>query len=100
IAGGAGKGQDFARFAECLVESSRAVVLIGTAAQDIEQQLGGRLPVAHAADMAQAVGLAASLAEPGDDVVLAPACASFDMFENYKARGEAFMRAVEALGGD
>lgn len=97
IAGGEGKGQDFAAFADCLAAHARAAVLIGAAAPDIERRLQGRLPVERASGMVQAVRRAAALAAPGDDVVLAPACASHDMFADYAARGEAFVRAVEGL---
>lgn len=100
IAGGEGKGQDFAPFADALAERARSVVLIGKAARAIATALRDRIPVAFANDMSDAVGLAAALARPGDTVVLAPACASHDMFRDYQARGEAFARAVEVLDGD
>jgi UDP-N-acetylmuramoylalanine--D-glutamate ligase len=73
------------------------VVLIGRDAQDIARAVGGRVPVHHAADMADAVRLAAELSEAGDRVLLSPACASFDMFRDYMARGESFMDAVRRL---
>lgn len=99
IAGGQGKGQDFAPFAEALAARARAVVLIGEDAALIERAIARRIPVVCAGDMGEAVREASRLARPGDSVVLAPACASFDMFANYAARGDAFVRAVEALDG-
>ena len=75
---------------------ARAVVLIGRDAPLIEKALGGfkaeTLPTLEAA-----VRRAAELAEPGDAVLLSPACASFDMFRDYRHRGEAFVAAVKAL---
>ncbi len=100
IAGGQGKGQDFTPFAALLAERARAVVLIGTDAPLIERALAGRVRLACAGTMTEAVGIAAALAERGDQVVLAPACASFDQFRNYNERGEAFVAAVEALDDD
>ncbi len=100
IAGGQGKGQDFSEFADVLSARARALVLIGADAELIERAIAGRVPVVRAADMSDAVGMAAALAEPGDRVVLAPACASLDMFRDYNERGDVFARAVEALDGD
>ncbi|MGE0482792.1 MAG: UDP-N-acetylmuramoyl-L-alanine--D-glutamate ligase [Gammaproteobacteria bacterium] len=97
IAGGEGKGTGFDAFGDCLARHARAVVLIGRAAADIERSVGGRVPCVHAIDMAGAVRAAASLALDGDIVLLAPACASFDMFDNYAARGRAFAGAVRDL---
>lgn len=99
IAGGQGKGQDFTAFAGMLAERARAVVLLGVDAPLIERAIAGRIPVVREGSMEHAVSAAARLAQPGDSVVLAPACASFDMFDNYGARGDAFARAVEALDG-
>lgn len=100
IAGGQGKNQDFTPFADVLAARARAVVLLGRDAPLIERALAGRVPVAYASAMQEAVALSVELAKAGDQVVLAPACASFDMFRNYEERGEAFARAVEALHGD
>jgi UDP-N-acetylmuramoylalanine--D-glutamate ligase len=63
----------------------------------LERAIAGRLPVVRAGSMPEAVAAAASLAVAGDVVVLAPAAASFDMFEDYAARGDAFRRAVHEL---
>lgn len=97
IAGGEPKGTGFGEFADCLVRHARAVVLIGRAATAIEGAIDGRLPCVVATDMVAAVRTAAELAQPGDTVLLAPACASFDMFDDYVARGRAFVAAVRAL---
>lgn len=97
IAGGQGKGADFGELAAGIGENVRAVVLLGEAADEIEQALNGSLPIERAGSMADAVGRAAAIAVAGDTVLLSPACASFDMFEGYQERGELFMRAVKEL---
>ena len=73
------------------------VLLIGDAADKIESQLGGVVPVEQARTMARAVELAGELAHPGDTVLLAPACASFDQFESYEHRGRVFKQLVRGL---
>ena len=97
IAGGLSKGADFGPLVSVVADTTRAVVLIGEAAQQIEQQLDGVVPVVHAANMDDAVAKAADLVVPGDQVLLSPACASFDMFKNYEHRGEQFMESVRRL---
>jgi len=98
IAGGEGKGQDFSPLRQPVQDWARAVVLIGTDAPKIAHALAGSdVPLIHCATMAQAVSRAAQLAQAGDAVLLSPACASFDMFRDYKHRGEAFTAAVHAL---
>ncbi|PLY17190.1 MAG: UDP-N-acetylmuramoyl-L-alanine--D-glutamate ligase [Sedimenticola sp.] len=97
IAGGQAKGADFSALTPVVEASARAVVLIGEAAGLIETQLGGVVPVVHAASMDEAVARAAELARAGDRVLLSPACASFDMFRNYEHRGEMFIAAVQGL---
>ena len=72
----------------------RAVVLIGRDGPRIGEALAGALPTVSAADMAGAVAECRRLAEPGDAVLLSPACASFDMFRSYEHRGEVFVEAV------
>ncbi len=99
ILGGQGKGQDFAPLSGALAAHGRAAVLIGEDAGAIARAIGAAVPIHRAADMDAAVAAAAALAEPGDGVLLSPACASFDMFSGYAARGEAFVRAVRALAG-
>jgi UDP-N-acetylmuramoylalanine--D-glutamate ligase len=94
IAGGEGKGQDFAPLRDGVAGKARAVVLIGRDAALIEAALGGVVPVVHAQDMDDAVAKSRELAQPGDCVLLSPACASFDMFRNYAHRGEVFAQAA------
>ncbi len=94
IAGGDGKGQDFSPLCAALANKARAVVLIGRDAPLIAAALGNSAPLHAAVDMDQAVALAAQLAQPGDNVLLSPACASFDMFSGYEERGAVFAAAV------
>jgi UDP-N-acetylmuramoylalanine--D-glutamate ligase len=97
LAGGEGKGGDFTELATALEGKLRAAVLIGKDAEKIAQAIDTVLPVYFAQDMDDAVGQAAAYAESDDTVLLAPACASLDQYENYGARGDAFCTAVEAL---
>jgi len=94
IAGGDGKGADFAPLRAVVADKARAVVLMGRDAGIVEAALAGAVPAVRAADMDDAVHKAGELAQRGDAVLLSPACASFDMFKNYEERGEAFMAAV------
>ncbi len=99
IAGGDGKGQDFAPLRAAVAHHARAVVLIGRDAPRIEAALAGlAVPCVRAEDMDSAVAHAFALAQPGDAVLLSPACASFDMFRNYVHRAEVFVAAVARLG--
>ncbi len=100
IAGGKDKGMSYNAFADAIAGNARAAVLIGETADVLERNVAERVPVRRAASMEDAVRFAASLAEPGDVALLAPAAASFDMFEDYAARGDAFRSAVRALGGE
>jgi UDP-N-acetylmuramoylalanine--D-glutamate ligase len=98
IAGGDGKGQDFGPLRDAVAQRARAVVLIGRDREAIAAVLeGSGVQVTRAQDMPQAVRLAATLARPGDVVLLSPACASFDMFRNYEHRAQVFAEAVRAL---
>jgi UDP-N-acetylmuramoylalanine--D-glutamate ligase len=98
IAGGEGKGQDFAPLNPVVAQHARAVVLIGRDAPMIEAALNGcGVKVARAEDMSDAVYQATRLALSGDAVLLSPACASFDMFRNYEHRAEVFVQAVHEL---
>jgi UDP-N-acetylmuramoylalanine--D-glutamate ligase len=74
-------------------------VLIGETADELERLVAGRVPVHRAASMEGAVRAAVATARPGDVVLLSPAAASFDMFVDYAARGDAFRAAVAALPG-
>jgi UDP-N-acetylmuramoylalanine--D-glutamate ligase len=97
IAGGQGKGADFSPLREIAGQRLRGVVLFGEDAEKIAQALDRAVPVEFAADLEQAVRLAAGLAQQGDNVLLSPACASFDMFKGFAHRGEVFMKAVREL---
>ena len=98
ILGGEGKGQDFSPLAKPVSQYVRAVVLIGRDAPLIRTVLE-KTPVLlmAASSMPEAVSLAAAHAQPGDGVLMSPACASFDMFDNYEHRAHAFCDAVQAL---
>ena len=97
IAGGDGKGGDFSAIAEAIEGKLRGAVLIGKDAEKIARALDTVMPVHFAENMESAVHMAASCAESDDTVLLAPACASLDQYDNYMARGEAFIEAVEGL---
>ncbi len=98
IAGGEGKGQDFAPLRAAVAQSARSVVLIGRDAALIEKAVAASgVPVLHAAGMEEAVETAFRIARKGDAVLLSPACASFDMFDNYKHRGEVFAAAARRM---
>ena len=98
IAGGDGKGQDFAPLAAAVRANSRAVVLYGRDASLIEAVLSTTdIPRYQATDLPEAVNIAKKLAQTGDAVLLSPACASFDMFKNYVHRAEVFVEAVKQL---
>src|SRR5690606_909298 len=90
IAGGVGKGADFAPLAAAAQDKVKAAVLIGAAAREVGAVLAPVCDVHYAASMEEAVARAAALASPGDTVLLSPACASLDMFRDYRHRGEAF----------
>ena len=96
LAGGDGKGADFSPL-QSLARSLRGVVLYGRDAVRIETAMQGVVATVRVANFEDAVARAAALAEPGDCVLLAPACASLDMFANYSARGRRFVELVEAL---
>ncbi|HVC70776.1 MAG TPA: UDP-N-acetylmuramoyl-L-alanine--D-glutamate ligase [Acidimicrobiales bacterium] len=97
IAGGRNKGLDLSVLAAA-ADRLRAVVAIGEATAEVAASFAGRVPVVEAPTMAEAVNQAATLARPGDAVLLSPACASFDWYGSYAARGEDFVRCVRALG--
>jgi UDP-N-acetylmuramoylalanine--D-glutamate ligase len=97
VAGGLAKGDDLSPLGELVRARGRGLVAIGTAAPQFHALAAGVVPAEYAADMPQAVAIARSLARPGDVVVLAPACASFDQFRSYAHRGDVFTQAVLAL---
>lgn len=97
IAGGQSKGADFKTLGPVIKQYARAAVLIGEAANAIEQAVGSSVVVKHANTMQEAVSQSASLAQSGDAVLLSPACSSFDMFESFEHRGEVFKQCVHAL---
>jgi UDP-N-acetylmuramoylalanine--D-glutamate ligase len=97
IVGGRYKGGDFAELAPALAARGKAVLAIGEARPLLEQALGAVVPVVPCAGLEEAVAQAFARAAAGDTVVLAPACSSFDMFEDYAHRGRAFKAEVRAL---
>ena len=98
ILGGEGKGQDFSPLADPVARHARAVVLIGRDAPLIRAALQGtQVELLDAASMQEAVSLAARQAQSGDAVLMSPACASFDMFDNYQHRARVFCDAVQEL---
>lgn len=100
ILGGDGKGQDFSPLKPAVARKARAVVLIGRDSNLIHRSIAQTgVSIEHAADMRDAVSRAYRLAQPGDAVLLSPACASFDMFSDYVQRAAVFAAEVAALGG-
>jgi UDP-N-acetylmuramoylalanine--D-glutamate ligase len=99
IAGGRDKEGSYAPLVAALRTKGRAAVLIGEAAERIAHAIGDAIPVRRAQTLDDAVRLGASLAERGDAVLLSPACSSYDMFRDYKHRGDEFVRVVRALEG-
>ena len=97
IAGGQGKGQDFAPLAAAFKDKVRHAVLIGVDAPAVKRAIEGVCSVELADSMAHAVAAAARAARPEDTVLLSPACASLDMFRDYGHRGDEFAAAVRAL---
>jgi UDP-N-acetylmuramoylalanine--D-glutamate ligase len=97
IAGGEGKGQDFAPLADPAARFCRAVMLIGRDASIIRDALGGRVTAVDCASLEEAVRIAAERCVSGDTVLLSPACASYDMFRDYGHRAEMFVAAVREL---
>lgn len=97
IAGGDGKGADFSALKAPVAKFCRAVVLLGRDAELIAAALGDAAPLVRVKTLDEAVQRAAELAQPGDAVLLSPACASLDMFKNFEERGRLFALAAEAL---
>jgi len=97
ILGGRGKNAPYAPLVPLIESSVRSLILIGEDADNIKSQLSGVAPIARAHSLEEAVRDALAQAESGDAVLLAPACASFDMFKSFEERGEVFKRAVYDL---
>lgn len=97
ILGGKDKGCDFALLRDLLGKHAKQVLLIGAATEKIATQIAGAVPIESVGTMDRAVDRAAELAQPGDTVLLAPACASFDQFQNYEHRGRVFKQRVRQL---
>ncbi|HUK18533.1 MAG TPA: hypothetical protein VLW65_19060, partial [Bryobacteraceae bacterium] len=97
ILGGKDKGSDYTVLRRPLAEKARAAMLIGAAAGKIRDQIAGAVPLVDAKTLDVAVRDAYAAAQPGDTVLLAPACASFDQFDNYEHRGRAFKSLVAQL---
>lgn len=98
IAGGEGKGADFEPLRAAVIANNvRLVILIGKDADKIEKVLSGVVKIERAANMFAAVNVAYKQAKPTEKVILSPACASFDMFNDYQHRGEIFMEAVRNI---
>ncbi len=97
ILGGKDKGADFRVLAPALAERARLVLLIGAASEKIAVQLGKAVPIERTGTLERAVEVAFERARPGDTVLLAPACASFDQFENFEHRGRVFKDLVHRI---
>ena len=97
ILGGQGKGQDFRPLRAAFTGKARCALLIGRDARALGEALEGACDYRYAASLEAAVEMAATLAEPGDTVLLSPACASLDMFRDYAHRGSVFAAAVQRL---
>jgi len=97
ILGGKDKGSDFRILRAALRSQARMALLIGSAAEKIEADLAGAVPVERAGTIERALEIAARRAQPGDTVLLAPACASFDQFDSYEHRGRVFKQLVREL---
>jgi UDP-N-acetylmuramoylalanine--D-glutamate ligase len=97
ILGGKDKGSDYRILRTALRSHARMALLIGSAADKIEADLAGVIPMERSETLARAVQAAAERAKPGDTVLLAPACASFDQFESYEHRGRLFKQLVHEL---
>lgn len=97
ILGGRDKGADFTLLRKPIRQKVKKVILVGEAREKIRNALRGAVAMEEASTLRQAVSLASASARPGEIVLLAPACTSFDMFKNFEARGRAFKREVRRL---
>ncbi len=91
-----GKAADFTPLAEPLARHAREAVVFGADAARLAQALAGHVAITRCDDLKAAMARAGDIAEPGDCVLLSPACASLDQFSNYQARGEAFRAGAAA----
>jgi UDP-N-acetylmuramoylalanine--D-glutamate ligase len=94
ILGGKDKNSNYADLSDLVRKRVKAVYTIGSAAEKIESQIRGMVPIVHCDTLDKAVAAAAKVARPGDVVLLSPACSSFDQFENYEHRGRVFKQLV------
>lgn len=97
IAGGEGKGADFAPLAKVMAEFGRSAILFGRDADQIATALQGAVDIQRVGSLSEAVTAAQQQAQSGDTVLMSPACASFDMFRNFEERGDVFIAAVQQL---
>ncbi|HEX3100305.1 MAG TPA: hypothetical protein VHQ01_00860, partial [Pyrinomonadaceae bacterium] len=97
ILGGHGKNAPYAPLIDLIERSVSSLILIGEDADNIESQLAGHAEIIRAGSMEDAVAKGVAAAKHGDAVLLAPACASFDMFKSYEERGTVFKAAVMKL---
>jgi UDP-N-acetylmuramoylalanine--D-glutamate ligase len=97
IAGGVGKGQDFSPLSPALEKFGKALVLIGEDGPKIDAAVSAGVQRIYASTLVEAIEKSRALAEPGDAVLLSPACASFDMFKHYEDRGEQFVAGVHTV---
>lgn len=97
IAGGRDKGDDYSLLRQSVANHVKKLILIGEAAEKLGETLADLVPTAYPASLEEAVEQASSAAVPGDTVLLSPACASFDMFDNYQHRGICFSDTVRQL---
>jgi UDP-N-acetylmuramoylalanine--D-glutamate ligase len=100
ILGGKDKGSDYTVLRQSLREKAILVLLIGAAAEKIESQIAGSTAIERAGTLERALEIAGHRAQPGDIVLLAPACASFDQFQNYEHRGRVFKQLVRQLAAN
>jgi len=97
LLGGRHKGESYRRLVPLLARGCRAIIAYGEAAPLVEAELGDSVPVVRGGAFDDVLAAAGKLAEPGDAVLLSPACSSYDMFKNYEERGAQFRAVVEAL---
>ena len=96
LAGGVGKGADFAELKAPMQQFGRAAMVYGQDGEDIDRVLTGAIATYRTDDMVAALAQARAVAQPGDLVLLSPACSSFDAYESFEKRGEHFCQLVEA----